>query len=90
MKPGGGSGHDVVAIVEHERVAVRVAEEIEGLDRAARAGVDGADDLGGRVDPDEGGAGPIIAAIKELKERADQGQKLAISVMTDNGNIFVG
>lgn len=42
------------------------------------------------LDPDQGGAGPIIEAIKELKDRADQGQKLAISVMTDNGNMFVG
>lgn len=42
------------------------------------------------LDPDQGGAGPIIVAIKDLKERADQGQKLAISVMTDSGNIFAG
>lgn len=42
------------------------------------------------LDPDAGGAGPIIAAIKDLKDRAEQGQKLAISVMSDNGNMFVG
>lgn len=41
------------------------------------------------LDPDDGGSGPIIEAIKALQERADQGQKLAISVMSDNGNMFV-
>lgn len=42
------------------------------------------------LDPNHGGATPIIEAIKKLKESADQGAKLAISVMTDNGNMFVG
>lgn len=42
------------------------------------------------LDPDDGGSEPIIDAIKALQERAEQGQKLARSVMSDNGNMFVG
>jgi hypothetical protein len=42
------------------------------------------------LDPNEGGAGPIIGAIRELMASAQQGQKLALSVMSDNGNMFVG
>lgn len=42
------------------------------------------------LDPGDGGAKPIIDAINRLKKLADQGQRLAISVMTDNGHMFVG
>ena len=42
------------------------------------------------LDPDAGGAGPIIQAVNRLKDRAEQGKALAISVMTDNGNKFAG
>lgn len=42
------------------------------------------------LDPDDGGAAPILKAIKELMDRSNRGEKLAIAVMSDNGNMFVG
>ena len=55
VEPGSGNSHDVVAIVEHECIAVRVAEKIEGFDGLRRAGVNGPDEAGAAVDPDERG-----------------------------------
>ena len=42
------------------------------------------------LDPDDGGAAPILEAIKVLKAGADRGEKHAKSVMSDHGNMFVG
>src|SRR5690606_16578102 len=56
VEPGSAGGHDVIAIVEHETVAVRVAEVVEGRDRAARASVERRNQGGAAIDPDQRGA----------------------------------
>ena len=53
VQPGGGGRHDFIAVIEHERIAVGMAEEIERGDGAFGAGVDGADEVAAAVDPDE-------------------------------------
>ena len=55
VNPGLGDGHDVAAVVEHEAVAVRVAEEVEGGDGSRGLAVHGGDGLTTGVDPDEFG-----------------------------------
>jgi len=53
VDPSLAGGHDCAAVVEHEAVAVGVAEEVEGADAAGGAGVEGADGLAAGADPDE-------------------------------------
>ena len=53
VKPDRGGTDDVVAVIEHEAVLVRVAEEIECLDRAAWAVVDFLNELAGAIEPDQ-------------------------------------
>ena len=48
-------GHDFIAIVEHEGIAIRVADEIESLDRPTRTGIKGLDEAARTIEPDKGG-----------------------------------
>lgn len=77
VNPALADSHDVAAVVEHEAVAIGMAEEVEADDVAA--GVDGGDCLWPGVDPDElgfalggllgdpGGVGlAVIAAAREV------------------------
>lgn len=54
VNPRFGDGHDRIAVIEEEGVAVGMAKEIEGRNGAARTRVDCRDGLGPAVDPDQG------------------------------------
>lgn len=62
VDPSLRDGHDAIAVVEHEGIAIGVSKKVESINRPGRAFVDGFDSLIPALNPDEL-AFPFISLI---------------------------